>query len=60
VDFLSVKLMQACVEVNNWETMEDICSGIYDNKFDFTLSPPLIQAICDSLHWLVEPLYLKT
>lgn len=30
--------MQACVEVNNWETLDEISNGVYEGKFDFTLS----------------------
>jgi hypothetical protein len=51
--------MHACVEVDNWETLDDICNGIYDGKFDFTLAPQLLQSIFKSLSWLIEPLYAK-
>lgn len=37
--------MQACVEVDNWDSLDDICNGIYDGKFDFTLAPELLQKI---------------
>jgi hypothetical protein len=30
VDLSQSKLMQACVEVDNWETLDDICNGIYE------------------------------
>lgn len=51
--------MQACVEVDNWETLDDICNGIYDGKFDFTLTPNLLQCVFKTLNWMIEPLYRK-
>lgn len=52
--------MQACVEVNNWETLDEISNGIYDGKFDFTLSQPLIKQIFHALSWVIEPLYRRS
>lgn len=51
--------MQACVQVNNWETLEEISNGIYEGKFDFTISQPLIKQIFQALSWVIEPLYRK-
>ena len=52
--------MQACVQANNWETLDEISNGIYEGKFDFTLSQPLIKQIFHALTWVIEPLYRKT
>lgn len=49
--------MQACVEVANWETLDDICNGIYEQRFDLTLNPPLLDSIFKTLNWIIEPLY---
>lgn len=49
--------MCACVEVDNWDTLDDICNGIYDGKFDLTLAPNLLQAIFKRLSWIIEPMY---
>lgn len=49
--------MQACVEVGNWETLDDICNGIYEQRFDLTLNPPLLDSIFKTLNWIIEPLY---
>mgnify|MGYP006950286105 CR=1 FL=1 len=49
--------MAACVEVGNWETLDDICNGIYEHKFDLTLNPPLLNSIFKTLNWMIEPLW---
>jgi hypothetical protein len=51
--------MQACVEVNNWITLEEISQGIYENRFDFSLSQPLLYEIFHALEWMMEKLYRK-
>jgi hypothetical protein len=48
------------VQANNWETLDEISNGIYEGKFDFTLSQPLIKQIFHALSWVIEPLYRKT
>jgi hypothetical protein len=52
--------MQACVEVNNWETLDDISNGIYEYKFDFTLSQSLIKNIFHATSWVIEPMYRRS
>lgn len=54
-----IRLMQACVEVNNWITLEEISQGIYENRFDFSLSQPLLYEIFHALEWMMEKLYRK-
>lgn len=48
------------MQANNWETLDEISNGIYEGKFDFTLSQPLIKQIFHSMSWVIEPLYRKT
>ena len=48
------------MQANNWETLDEISNGIYEGKFDFTLSQPLIKQIFHALSWVIEPLYRKT
>jgi len=48
------------VQANNWETLDEISNGVYEGKFDFTLSQPLIKQIFHALSWVIEPLYRKT
>ena len=47
------------MQANNWETLDEISNGIYEGKFDFTLSQPLIKQIFHALSWVIEPLYRK-
>ena len=47
------------MKANNWETLDEISNGIYEGKFDFTLSQPLIKQIFHALSWVIEPLYRK-
>lgn len=49
--------MHACVEVNNWETLDDICNGIYEQKFDLTWAPALLERLFQKIGWVIEPLY---
>ena len=49
--------MTACVEVANWETLDDICNGIYESKFDLTLNQPCLNSIFKTLSWMIEPLW---
>lgn len=48
------------MQANNWETLDEISNGIYEGKFDFTLSQPLIKQIFHALSWVIEPLYRKS
>lgn len=57
MELSQIKLMQACVVVDNWETLDDICNGVYEAKFDLTLNPPLLNSIFKTLSWMIEPLW---
>lgn len=52
-----VRLMQACVDVNDWDTLDDIINGVYEGKFDLTMAPELLKTCFKALNWMIEPLY---
>ena len=52
-----IRLLQSCVNVNDWETADEIVNGIYDGKLDFTWSQPLLKSCIIALDWLLYNLY---
>lgn len=52
-----VRLMQACVDVNDWDTLDDIINGVYEGKFDLTMAPDLLKTCFKALNWMIEPLF---
>jgi hypothetical protein len=52
-----VRLMQACVDVNDWDTLDDIINGVYEGKFDLTMAPDLLKTCFKALSWMIEPLF---
>ena len=52
-----MRLLQSCINVNDWETADEIVNGIYDGKLDLTWSQPLLKAIFLALDWCVSNLY---
>lgn len=50
-----VRLMQACVEVNDWITLDLILCGIYEGQFDLTMASNVLYAMHNAFHWLLEP-----
>ena len=45
--------------MNDWETADEICNGIYGGKLDLTLSKDILKSISTSIKLFVDPLYLK-
>jgi hypothetical protein len=54
-----LRLLQSCVDVNDWDTADEICNTIYGGKLDLTLSKDVLQSAFNAIKWLVEPLYKK-
>ena len=52
-----IRLLQSCINVNDWETADEIVNGIYDGKLDLTWSQPLLKSIFNALDWQIHHLY---
>ena len=52
-----VRLLQSSIRVNDWSSADEIVNGLYDGKFDFTWSRPLLSAIFKGLDWCVTKLF---
>jgi len=52
-----LRLMQACVDVNDWDTLDDIVNGVYEGKFDLTMAPDFLKTCFKALNWMIEHLY---
>lgn len=52
-----LRLLQSCVNVNDWEAADEIANGIYDGKLDFTWSRPILDAIFKATDWCIANLY---
>ena len=52
-----IRLLQSCIQVNDWETADEIVNGLYDGKLDLTWSQPLLKAIFRALDWCVSNIY---
>lgn len=52
-----LRLLQSCVNVNDWEGADEIANGIYDGKLDLTWSKPLLDAIFKGLDWCIASVY---
>lgn len=50
-------LMESFVRINDWENLDIIFTGIYDQRLDLTLHKFLLQALLDALNWFIDPLY---
>jgi THO complex subunit 2 len=51
-------LMEALVRVNAWDKVEEMYYFFHD-YFDPSMLSPLVQALIDLCHWMIEPLYRK-
>jgi len=54
---LRLWLLESFVRINQWDLVDDILSGIYENRLDLTLHRPTLQAMYDALDWFINPLY---
>lgn len=54
-----LRLLQSCIDVNDWDTADEICNTLYGGKLDLTLSKDVLQSAFKAIKWLVEPLYKK-
>jgi len=52
-----IRLLQSCINVNDWVTADEIVNGIYDGKLDLTWSRPVLNAIFKALDWCISKLY---
>jgi hypothetical protein len=48
-DNLKLRLLQACVDMNDWVTADLIVNCMYDGKLDLTLSKSLLDSIFNAL-----------
>ena len=52
-----IRLLQSCINVNDWVTADEIVNGIYEGKLDLTWSRPVLNAIFKALDWCISKLY---
>ena len=52
-----IRLLQSCINVNDWVSVDEIVNGIYDGKLDLTWSRPVLNAIFKALDWCISKLY---
>ena len=48
-----MQLLTSAIDVNDWETADNIVNGIYEGQLDLTLSSDLIKSMCQALEWCI-------
>ena len=52
-----LRLLKSCIDVNDWETADEIVNGIYEGKLDLTVSQPLLDSLYRGLNWFLDKIY---
>ena len=52
-----LRLLKSCIDVNDWETADEIVNGIYDGRLDLAISQPLLDSISRALNWFLDQMY---
>ena len=52
-----MRLLKSCIDVNDWETADEIVNGIYDGRLDLNISRPLLDSIYRGINWFIDVLY---
>ena len=54
-----LRLLQSCIDVNDWDTADEICNSDYAGRLDLTLSKEVLTSAFKAIKWFVDPLYKK-
>jgi hypothetical protein len=52
-----LRLLQSCIDMNDWDTADDICNSVYGGKLDLTLSKDLMKSVFAAISWFIDSLY---
>ena len=52
-----LRLLKSCIDVNDWETADEIINGIYEGRLDLAISQPLLDSIFRALNWFLDSMY---
>ena len=53
---LKLRLLQSCIDVNDWDTADEIINGIYGGRLDLTLRKNLLDSMFKAVKWFIAPI----